>query len=211
MRGQNSSAPLQVLNTPAGTFYGRDILEGFTRDAELLAKKLGDDSEFDNEFYRLCIDDNQVIIDLMNVNGLKLPKMTTRDLDRIIDNELRAGKACDLYGLTPEHLKYCGVKARKVILDLINSIIEDINLLSCPQIKVGLGSAVYKGKKKPICDSNSYRRITATPLIGPILDRFVDPIAEAIFHKVQNSEQYGFTKQITYLMAAVLRGECQRC
>ena len=49
-----------------------------------------------------------------------------------------------------------------------------------------------------------------TPQIGSILDRYIDPIAEGIFRPVQSPDQYGFTKNISYLMGAVLRGECQR-
>ena len=58
--------------------------------------------------------------------------------------------------------------------------------------------------------SSSYRRITVTPQIGGILDRFIDPLAEEIFLKVQSPDQFGFTKDMSYLMAAVERGECQR-
>ena len=49
-----------------------------------------------------------------------------------------------------------------------------------------------------------------TPQIGGIIDRYIDPIAENIFLKVQSSDQLGFTKNISYLMGAVERGECQR-
>ena len=37
-----------------------------------------------------------------------------------------------------------------LILKLINRILRNIYYLSCPQIKLGLGSAIHKGKKKPI-------------------------------------------------------------
>ena len=49
-----------------------------------------------------------------------------------------------------------------------------------------------------------------TPCLGSILDRHIDPIAEKIFRKVQSPDQLGFTANISYLMAAVQRGECQR-
>ena len=100
--------------------------------------------------------------------------------------------------------------SKQCILNLLNDIINNIHYLSCPQVKRGLGSAIYKGRKKPLTDPNSFRRITATPQIGNILDRFVDPVAEAIFQQVQSSDQLGFTKNISYLMGAVERGECQR-
>ena len=85
-----------------------------------------------------------------------------------------------------------------------------IHYLSCPQIKCGLGTAIYKGKNKPRNISSSYRRVTVTPQIGNIIDRYIDPIAEELFRKVQSPEQMGFTKGVSYLMAAMVRGECQR-
>ena len=38
----------------------------------------------------------------------------------------------------------------------------------------------------------------------------MEPIAESIFRKVQSPEQLGFTANMSYLMASVVRGECQR-
>ena len=101
---------------------------------------------------------------------------------------MKKGKACDIYKLTAEYLKHTGAGARISLLNLINDIIENIQYMACPQIKVGLGTAAYKGKKKPVSLSSSYRRITVTPQIGSILDRFVDPIAEEIFLPVQSGD-----------------------
>ena len=123
---------------------------------------------------------------------------------------MKLGKSCDIYQLTVEHLRYCGVHARQQILILINRIINHIYYLTCPQIKVGLGTAIHKWKKKPITKSSSYRRITVTPIIGAILDYYVDPIAEEIFLPHQSPDQLGFTAGVSYLLAAVERGECQR-
>ena len=136
--------------------------------------------------------------------------MKMADLENIINKEMKMGKICDIYKLTAEHLKYAGSGAKLVLLNLINDIIENIYYLARPQIKAGLGTAVYKGKKKPVSQSSSYRRITVTPQIGSILDRYIDPIAERLFRPIQSPDQYGFTKNISYLMGAVLRGECQR-
>ena len=82
--------------------------------------------------------------------------------------------------------------------------------LPCQQVKIGLGASLHKGKNKPITKSKSYRRITVTPIIGSILDKYVDPAAEKIFREVQSPDQLGFTADLNYLMAAVQRGECQR-
>ena len=82
--------------------------------------------------------------------------------------------------------------------------------LTCRQVKTGLSTMVYKAKRKPLSQASSYRRITVTPQIGSIIDRYIDPIAENIFPKVQSPDQHGFTKGLSYLMGALERGECQR-
>ena len=136
--------------------------------------------------------------------------MKIEDLENILKKEMKLGKACDVYNLTVEHLRYSGTKALSIILKLLNNIITSIYYLTCPQVKVGLSTAAFKGKKKPADQASSYRRITVTPQIGGILDRYLDPIAEYIFRKVQSPDQLGFTHNISYLLAAVERGECQR-
>ena len=49
-----------------------------------------------------------------------------------------------------------------------------------------------------------------SPIAGAIIDYYIDPIAEKLFRQVQNKDQLGFTSGISYLLAAVQRGECQR-
>ena len=210
MRGVQTKKSLSALHTPTGDYYGSDTLEGFASDAEHLGKSVGETAEYDNAFYRLCKQDNSFIFDFKNENHMKLPKMEFDDLEDIINKEMKNGKACDIYKLTAEHLKHAGREVKLVIMKLINDIIENIEYLACPQIKAGLGTAVYKGKRKPVSLSSSYRRITVTPQIGSILDRYIDPMAERLFQPVQSPDQYGFTKNISYLMGAMLRGECQR-
>ena len=136
--------------------------------------------------------------------------MKMSDLDNILNKEMKLNKACDIYHLTVEHLWYSGPEAKLILLRLLNDIITNMYFLSCPQIKLGLSTCAFKGKNKPCSDANSYRRITVTPQIGSLLDRYIDPIAENIFLKMQSSDQLGFTKGLSYLMASVERGECQR-
>ena len=209
LRNEHSKAATSILETPVGSYYGNDILEGFTADAEHLGKATPEDNNFDNEFYNLCKLDNQFIFTFKGTEPVKIPAMTQADLDSIIKN-MKHDKACDYYKMTAEHLKYCGPQAQTEVLNLINRIIDNIYFLTCPQVKVGLGTNIHKGKKKLKTKSKSYRRITVTPVIGSILDKYVDPIAEAIFRIVQSPDQLGFTAMLNYLMASVQRGECQR-
>ena len=49
-----------------------------------------------------------------------------------------------------------------------------------------------------------------SPQLGCLLDRYIEPITEKMFRVKQSSDQLGFTKSVSYLLAAVQRGECQR-
>ena len=46
--------------------------------------------------------------------------------------------------------------------------------------------------------------------MGAILDYYLDPLAESIFRPVQSHDQLCFTAGISYLLATIQRGECQR-
>ena len=199
----------KILETPVGTYFDDDVLEGFAADAENLGGKTSDNNNFDKDFYNLCKLDNLYIFSFKGPDPVMIPPMKMSELEAIVAS-LKLGKACDFYQMTAEHLKHCGSEALSYILKLINNLIEHIYFLTCPQVKIGLGSALHKGKKKPITLSKSYRRITVTPVIGSILDKYVDPKAESIFRPTQSPDQLGFTAKLNYLMAAVQRGECQR-
>ena len=81
--------------------------------------------------------------------------MSISQLNHILFSKMKSGKACDIYHLTVEHLRHCGAEAQESILALINRILSDIYFLSCPQIKLGLGTAIYKGKNKKTFNSTS--------------------------------------------------------
>ena len=208
-RGNSSNTITPVLHTPVGTYHGEDVLEGFAADTEHLGKSNENKQHFDQGFYKLCKLDNLYIFDFAADEPLPIPPMTISQLNHILNSKMKAGKACDIYQVTVEHLRHCGDQAKQHILDLINRILRDIYYLSCPQIKLGIGTPIQK-KQKPLSKSNSYRRITVTPIIGAIIDYYLDPIAEALFRTSQSPDQLGFTAEISYLLAALQRGKCQR-
>ena len=209
-RGESSNTMTSLLQTPIGTFQGDDVLEGFTADAEHLGKSNEASSRYDQKFYNLCKLDNLYIFDFEEDAHIDIPPMSLSQLDHILHSKMKLGKSCDIYHLTVEHLRYCGTSAKLLILDFINRILKDIYYLTCPQIKLGLGTTLHKGKNKPISKSSSYRRITVTPIIGAIIDYYVEPVAESTFRSVQSPDQLGFTAGISYLLASIQRGECQR-
>ena len=207
-----SSIQTTRLDTPVGTYNGQDILEGFTADAEHLgrAESDSDSPEYDSTFFRMCVEDNHHIFEIEGEDPVRIPPMTMTDLDRILHSKMKPGKAPDIYHLTVEHLRNLGLAAKQCLLSLVNSILDNIYYLSCPQVKLGISSVIHKGKKKPVTRSDSYRVVTVSPQIGAIIDRYIEPPTEEIFRLVQSPDQLGFTKNTSYLLAAVQRGECQR-
>ena len=146
LRGKYSSTSPSVLHTPVGTYTDQDVLEGFAADAEHLGKSNEGSYWFDQGFYKLCKLDNLYIFELSCETPVEIPPMTIADLNRILDKKMKSGKACDIYQLTVEHLRNCGDKAKQCILALVNRILLNIYFLSCQQIKLGLGTAIYKSK-----------------------------------------------------------------
>ena len=209
-RGAKTPGYTTLLHTPIGTYYGGDVLEGFAADAEHLARVTKDDEVTDKQFYRLCKLDNKYIFEVEKHSDIRIPPMTLGQLEDILNKRMKLGKSCDIYQLTVEHLRYSGADAKAQILKLLNRILSNISSLACPQLKLGLGTAIHKGKNKPFSKSSSYRRITVTPILGAIIDYYVEPPTEAIFRVEQSPDQLGFTSGLSYLMAAIQRGECQR-
>ena len=199
-----------ILDTPVGSFHAEEVLEGFAADAEYLGKSSEGSTNFNKGFYNLCKLDNLYIFDFPNEDRSNIAPMTMADLDHILLKRMKPGKACDIYHLTVEHIRHCGYVAKTYILVLINRILSDIFYLSCPEIKLGLGTAVFKRKNKPASKSSSYRRVTVSPILGAIIDYYIEPQAEAIFRPKQSPDQLGFTSGISFLLAAIQRGECQR-
>ena len=146
LRNEAVKGSTVVLESPAGIFYGEDVLEGFAADAEYLGRPTEENSYFDKDFYELCIMDNICIFEFKGEEPVKIPHMSISDLNHIIDKKMKLGKACDIYQLTVEHLRYCGDLSRLALIKLLNRIIDDIYYLTCPQIKIGLASALHKGK-----------------------------------------------------------------
>ena len=144
-RGSYSSIEATKLETPVGCYYGADILEGFTADAEFLGRAEGVCPGYDNDFYKMCIIDNFCTLEFKGENTVRIPHMTLADLEKILYSKMKAGKAPDIYHLTVEHLRNCGATARRCVLNLVNNILDEIYYVTCTQTKVGVSSIIYKG------------------------------------------------------------------
>ena len=124
----------------------------------------------------MCVEDNTIIFELASVENVKIPPMQMKTLKDLLFKTLKPGKACDIFMLTVEHLRYAGVETLNLLLDLLNRIISNLNYLSSPQLNTLVASVVHKGKDRPATHHKSYRQVRVTVLIGRLIDEYVRPI-----------------------------------
>ena len=211
IRGDNTkSVEIPFIETLCGKFEGENVLEGFRANTEILCNETVHESIEENEFYQMCVRDNQIIFEITSDEKIIIPQMELTDLKEIIFRRLKLNKACDIYKLTVEHLRYCGDETLALILQLLNSLINNLNYLSSPQLNTSVTSIIHKGKQKSIFHHKSYRQVRVTPLVGRLLDEFTRPISVRNAKPFQNINQYGFSEGITYMMGALQRHETEK-
>ena len=76
IRGENSkSMKIPFIETLCGTFEGENVLEGFRMNTEILCNEKTTEKYEINEFYQMCIMDNQIIFDLTSSEEINIPQM----------------------------------------------------------------------------------------------------------------------------------------
>ena len=149
MRGEKSkSTEIDYIETLCGTYTGNNVLEGFRANTEILCNTNSCTGGEDDNFYKMCYEDNQIILELIESEKIIIPKMRLIDLKDIIFKTLKLNKACNIFKLTVEHLRNCGDRTLTLILQLLNLIIEHLNYLSSPQLNTAVATIIHKGKGK---------------------------------------------------------------
>ena len=200
---------ISFIETLVGKYHGQNVLEGFCANTEVLCNE-AENPMFDNEFYQMSIKDNMILLDITDNENVKIPHMDLEKLKYILYKKLKINKACDVFKLTVEHLRHAGDDNLLLVLQLLNSIIDNINCLSSPQLNTSVTSVIYKGKGKPIYSHKSHRLVRVTPLFARLIDEYMRPDLIEIVRPVQNINQYGFTENVSYLMGAVQRHEVEK-
>ena len=151
-----------------------------------------------------------VILDLADKDDIKILPLSLEGLKNILFKKLKINKACDIYKLTVEHLRYSGDQTFELLVQIINLILCHLNYISSNQLNTSIASIVHKGKDKPVFVHKSYRQVRVTPLIARIIEEHLRPNLIKITKPIQNSSQSGFTESVTYLMAALQRHETEK-
>ena len=195
----------------AGNYYGENVLEGFSANTEMLCNENNtQDNKYDKMFYDMIVKDNMIIFDITSKEDMKIPHMNITQLKDIIFKKLKPNKACDVFKITVEHLPNAGDECLNLILCLLNSIIDNISVLSSSQLNTSIASVVFKGKDKPVYHHKSHRLVRVTPLFGRIIDTYMRPALIQLVRPMQNCNQYGFTEKVSYLLGALQRHEVEK-
>lgn len=119
---------------------------------------------------------------------------------------LNTGKSPDEYGLSAEHFKMAGNAVLPAITKLFNTCIREGSLPS--QFRTGVITPIPK-KDKDHSLLDNYRGITVTAVIGKIFEYTVLHRIEKMISATQSNMQFGFTKGLSPIMAALLVSEIQ--
>ncbi|CAC5418281.1 unnamed protein product [Mytilus coruscus] len=117
--------------------------------------------------------------------------------------KLNSGKTSDEYSLTAEHFKYAGRSIIPNILSLFNKIMQTGEI---PKVfKTGIMTPVHKKGKDSTLPTN-YRGITVTSALWKIFEyAILDKMTE--LNNNQSELQFGFTKGLSPIMAALIVSE----
>ena len=126
---------ITFIETLAGKYEGDNVLEEFCANTEILCNENDASNEsFDNEFYKMSTFNDLIIFDITANEEIKIPHLTLSELKDILYKKLKLRKACE---------------------QLRNSIIDNVNFLSSPQLNTSGASVVYKGQGKPLFNHKS--------------------------------------------------------
>ncbi|VDI19758.1 Hypothetical predicted protein [Mytilus galloprovincialis] len=177
--------------------------KGFARFYEDLAvpKQL---EQFDSDYHENTQFNLELIRKIVLENKDTFSPITPDEVKSAI-YKLNNNKSSDEYGICAEHLKLASSTIFNVLSVLFNAIIEHCYIPL--QFLSGIITPVHK-KGKDATDFGSYRGITVSYTIGKVFEHVILDRIEDRLPLDQSSLQFGFTKHISILLAALLINEC---
>ena len=146
--------------------------------------------EFDDEYKNST--DMQVLLlrDICNNKKPQEPISPANVRNHI--KSLKNSKAQDIFGISPEHLKYASPEIYEVIALIINQSMKQGKLPT--KFKIGTINPLLKPGKPPQTADN-YRRITVNSTIGKIMEKEIHGRSKEILKNQQSPLQFGFTEK----------------
>ena len=162
-----------------------------------------DSSSFDDD-YKSCVSaDLHLIRQVAGDSSEAVPLIEADEVERAI-KKLHRKKAADEYGLVSEHLKTAGSSVFDPLALIFSEILQMKHIPE--QFKSGILHPIHK-KGKDASFFTNYRGITVTSLIGKVFEHVILEKVESCLPTAQSSLQFGFSKGLSPLMAALVISE----
>ena len=145
------------------------------------------------------------VIRKIRSSGLKIPEISAKDATEVLYS-LKA-EVNDLFSVTARHYINAGMEGVKHFIFLMNTIINNINLSTLPELNSVWAMVLYKGHGKPRDSDRSYRTISTCPLLAKALDVYVGSLYESGWAAVQAETQFQ-GRGSSHELAALLLTEC---
>ena len=160
-----------------------------------------EDETFDEEYHQYL--KVTYLLQVLTSSGEELKPVTESTIMKHI-NSMKSGKAADIYGITAEHIKFSSPLIIKVLCHLTNMALATGKLP--PTYKLGAVTPVPK-KSKPPKQPGNYRRITITSIVGKVVEKQMIAQLRPTLDRLQSRLQFGFSKGISPIYAAVVLTE----
>nr|XP_054755655.1 uncharacterized protein LOC129261626 [Lytechinus pictus] len=127
--------------------------------------------------------------------------ITSHELDVAIAS-LKKGKASGPDDISPEHIKYLGATARRLILLVFNSFL--VSSFTPQSLKNGLVLPLHKGKGKDVKDPRNYRGITLTSTLCKLIELALKPRIQRSLEEnnIPDELQFGFQKHHSCILTS---------
>jgi len=117
---------------------------------------------------------------------------TVEDVDYVLHQCIKSGKAAGIDNLTTEHLFYCHPSVTVHLSNLFNLMLKHSYVPS--QFGLGIIVQLVKDKNCDVCSSDNYRGITIGPLISKVFEYCLMLKFEHFLYS--NDLQMGFSKNL---------------
>lgn len=161
------------------------------------------DEGYDSDFLELTNIRERLITEICDNEQSVQNPIVESEVKSAID-QLNTGKAPDEFGLVSEQLKASKNILLPYITTIFNQIIESKHVPE--DFKVGIVTPVLK-KGKEASNLDNYRGITVTPILSKLFEYTLLPRLSA--NVSHSTLQFGFTKGLSPLMAALLVSEAR--
>ena len=74
---------IPFIDTLLGRYESQNVLEGFRANAEILCNEQDSESLSGNNYYQMCVRDNEIIFNITSSENIPIPHMTLLDLKNI--------------------------------------------------------------------------------------------------------------------------------